>query len=74
MASYDLIVVGGGPAGYVGAIKAAQLGKKSRLCGKGTRRRNLPELGLYSDEIASPERRALPFDEAPCGGVWILFF
>jgi len=25
---YDLIVIGGGPAGYVGAIKAAQLGKK----------------------------------------------
>ena len=28
MANYDLIVIGGGPAGYVGAIKAAQLGKK----------------------------------------------
>ncbi|GAT31620.1 dihydrolipoamide dehydrogenase [Terrimicrobium sacchariphilum] len=28
MADYDLIVVGGGPAGYVGAIRAAQLGKK----------------------------------------------
>ena len=28
MANYDLIVVGGGPAGYVGAIRAAQLGKK----------------------------------------------
>lgn len=28
MAAYDLIVVGGGPAGYVGAIRAAQLGKK----------------------------------------------
>lgn len=28
MAKYDLIVVGGGPAGYVGAIRAAQLGKK----------------------------------------------
>ena len=28
MASYDLIVIGGGPAGYVGAIHAAQLGKK----------------------------------------------
>jgi len=28
MAEYDLIVVGGGPAGYVGAIRAAQLGKK----------------------------------------------
>jgi len=25
--NYDLIVVGGGPAGYVGAIRAAQLGK-----------------------------------------------
>src|SRR6186713_46199 len=26
--SHDLIVIGGGPAGYVGAIRAAQLGKK----------------------------------------------
>lgn len=26
--SYDLIVIGGGPAGYVGAIRAAQLGKR----------------------------------------------
>src|SRR5471030_1559128 len=25
---YDLIVIGGGPAGYVGAVRAAQLGKK----------------------------------------------
>ena len=28
---YDLIVIGGGPAGYVGAIRAAQLGK-SVIC------------------------------------------
>mgnify|MGYP003586341321 CR=1 FL=1 len=28
MANYDLIVIGGGPAGYVGAIRGAQLGKK----------------------------------------------
>jgi dihydrolipoamide dehydrogenase len=28
MNAYDLIVVGGGPAGYVGAIRAAQLGKR----------------------------------------------
>jgi dihydrolipoamide dehydrogenase len=28
MALYDLIVIGAGPAGYVGAIRAAQLGKK----------------------------------------------
>jgi dihydrolipoamide dehydrogenase len=26
--TYDLIVIGGGPAGYVGAIRATQLGKK----------------------------------------------
>lgn len=26
--NYDLIVIGGGPAGYVGAIRAGQLGKK----------------------------------------------
>ncbi len=28
MSKYDLVVIGGGPAGYVGAIRAAQLGKK----------------------------------------------
>ena len=28
MANYDLIVLGGGPAGYVGAIRGAQLGKR----------------------------------------------
>lgn len=28
MSTYDLIVIGGGPAGYVGAIRAAQLGMK----------------------------------------------
>ena len=26
--SYDLVVIGGGPGGYVAAIKAGQLGKK----------------------------------------------
>lgn len=31
---YDLIVIGGGPAGYVAAIKAAQLGKKVALAEK----------------------------------------
>lgn len=30
-ASYDLIVIGGGPAGYVAAIRAAQLGMRTAL-------------------------------------------
>lgn len=28
---YDIIIVGGGPGGYVAAIRAAQLGKKTAL-------------------------------------------
>ena len=28
MEKYDVLVIGGGPGGYVAAIKSAQLGKK----------------------------------------------
>ena len=28
MEEFDIIVIGGGPGGYVAAIRAAQLGKK----------------------------------------------
>jgi dihydrolipoamide dehydrogenase len=31
MQNYDISIIGGGPAGYVGAIRAAQLGKKVAL-------------------------------------------
>ena len=31
MKKFDLIVIGGGPGGYVAAIRAAQLGKKVAL-------------------------------------------
>jgi dihydrolipoamide dehydrogenase len=34
MTQYDIAVIGGGPAGYVGAIKAAQLGAKTVLIEK----------------------------------------
>jgi dihydrolipoamide dehydrogenase len=35
MASYDLVVLGGGPAGYTGAIRAAQLGLNIAIIDKG---------------------------------------
>ena len=34
MASFDLIVLGGGPAGYTGAIRAAQLGLNTAIIDK----------------------------------------
>ncbi len=34
MASFDLLVLGGGPAGYTGAIRAAQLGLKTAIIDK----------------------------------------
>ena len=35
--NYDLVVLGGGPAGYAAAIRAGQLGKKSGGCRDGAR-------------------------------------
>src|ERR1700691_2317642 len=32
--SYDLVVIGGGPGGYVAAIRAAQLGMKTAVVGR----------------------------------------
>src|SRR5215204_1023050 len=34
MAEYDVIVIGGGPGGYVAAIRAAQLGQKTAVAEK----------------------------------------
>lgn len=52
---YDVVVIGGGPGGYVAAIRAAQLGM-STLCvdnnigkdGKPALGRNLSQCRLYS--------------------------
>ncbi len=42
---YDVIVIGGGPAGYVAAIRAAQLGLKTACVEKWIDKQNKPALG-----------------------------
>ena len=48
MSSYDVIIIGSGPGGYVCAIRCAQLGLKTACC-RGPRNagRHLPERGLH---------------------------
>jgi dihydrolipoamide dehydrogenase len=42
---YDVIVIGGGPAGYVAAIRAAQLGLKTACVEKWINKQDRPALG-----------------------------
>jgi hypothetical protein len=57
---FDLIVVGGGPGGYVAAIRAAQLGLKTARRRARAPGRHLPQLGLYPDQGAAAVVRDLP--------------
>ena len=45
MESYDIIVIGGGPAGYAAAIRAAQLGRKTACIDKSLGKDGAPTLG-----------------------------
>ena len=45
MDNYDVIVVGGGPAGYAAAIRAAQLGMRTACIDKSVTRDGAPTLG-----------------------------
>jgi len=42
---FDLVVIGGGPGGYVAAIRAAQLGLKTACVEKWTNDKGAPVLG-----------------------------
>ncbi|VEC04565.1 FAD-dependent pyridine nucleotide-disulfide oxidoreductase [Klebsiella pneumoniae] len=53
---YDVLIIGGGPGGYVAAIRAGQLGLRTVLVEKTTSGRHLPELGMHSNQGAAAWR------------------
>ena len=65
--TYDILVIGAGPGGYVTAIRAAQLGFKDGGRRPRASRRHLPQLGLHPDEGAAALGRDLPLPAAPEG-------
>ena len=67
--TYDLIVLGSGPGGYVAAIRAAQLGLKTAIVERETAGRHLPQLGLHPDQGAAALGRDLPLHAAR-QGLW----
>ena len=57
--SFDLIVVGGGPGGYVAAIRAAQLGMKTAVI----ERENLGVVPLDDERVREAARASLAWSE-----------
>ena len=66
MASFDVIFIGGGPAGYVGAIRCAQLGlsvavvEREGLGGTCVLWGCIPAKALLESAVARQPRRATP--------------
>jgi flavin-dependent dehydrogenase len=62
---FDVIVIGGGPGGYIGAIRAAQLGfnvaciDEWKNAGRPRPRRHLHQRGLHPVQGAAAVVRAL---------------
>ncbi|PHJ37642.1 hypothetical protein P378_15435 [Desulforamulus profundi] len=54
--SYQVVVIGGGPGGYVAAIRAAQMGAKVALVEKDEVGGDLPQLGLHSNKSPGGRR------------------
>src|SRR3989344_5421290 len=68
MQEFDIVIIGGGPGGYVGAIRAAQLGAKAALIEKDTlggtclNRGCIPTKALYySAKTISTVKKAAEF-------------
>ena len=63
--AYDLIVIGGGPAGYVAAIRAAQLGKKVACVEADRAGGTCLNWGCIPDQGPAQKRRALSHAHPP---------
>ena len=50
MSSYDIIVLGSGPGGYVTAIRASQLGLKTAIVEKESLGGVVSQLGMHSNK------------------------
>ena len=59
MSEYDLVVIGGGPGGYVAAIKAAQMGLKTACVDKQTAADGSPVLGVTCLNVGCIPSKAL---------------
>ena len=67
--NFDLVVIGGGPGGYVAAIRAAQLGMSDALVEREHLGGILSELGRYPDEGTVAGRRVAAFNRRDAG-IW----
>jgi 2-polyprenyl-6-methoxyphenol hydroxylase-like FAD-dependent oxidoreductase len=70
--TFDLVVIGAGPGGYVAAIRGAQLGLKVACIDKGAcSRRDLSSRRLHSEQSAArvkrTARRGTPVVSPPTG-------
>ncbi len=62
---YDIVVIGGGPAGYAGAIRAAQLKKRVLCVERDKLGRHLSQLGVHSDQGPLDQRPPGRADQEP---------
>ena len=53
-----VIVIGGGPGGYVAAIRSGSAGRKGHRHGTEAPGRHLPERGLHPHQVPAAQRRA----------------
>ena len=65
--SYDVIIIGSGPGGYVTAIRVGPARPEDGAGGEILSRRHLPQLGLHPDQGAAPLGRDLPLHGARQG-------